>query len=769
MTADSVPNEEAKPSQSLGALSALALEGGVLGLFAYQCLLRLKELDTLSYLAAYRDFDPLWASLSLFAGAGLLLALGFKLSSLRPELSRWAAPAAAVPAFLGLPALPLQPGYWTLFLGIFVFAVCAGRLAALFPWDEASAIAASEGTESFPWSEFSIVSLASLAFVAEGVFFQTRLLGALFIPLEDWGNYIDIARNTLHGKFFWCDATQKNLFAEHFEPGTMLLLAPFAWLFQSHAPFFALNALALALPAPLLFLLARKLGLSAKASMALALLYLMHPATSNMLVGLFYAFHEDYLAASLIVLYFLLWRSGWRKAAILALIASLSVKETVAALWFFVGLAYFLKGERKHGAALALGSFLYFLVAVKLLIPFFRHGEAYPFIVRYASLGASMPEIILSPFLRPGAFLGALFKFQNVYMMSCFLLPVFFALARMPLWAFGASGLLLFVCLANATVWCVIDSWYLAEPLAVVYVALLYAFAHKGCLWSRVWEKVSFSGMTSWVWKDEGARVGMLWACGVGGALSFFLFSIFCPYGKNAICESVKVDQEWEAVERLQAQIPPGIEMSSSNRLSSHFIFRNKVLQYASPPSKFVLLDLSSMQPFTDYWETYRRRLYISGRYVPVFTEFSNRHAFILFRPKEDGLPPAVGPDIGKIDGMEAWRSGWSVETNDVGFSVKALPVPSEQGRRGLDLVARPNGKIDCDVNLIAKYEWEPGDSSLRVLKKIVPFGNGARPAYSLGPGEAFLFHLNLPSEGKGRLSVEIERKPSPDFSATSF
>jgi len=725
-------------------------EGFGLGLFAGLCLHGVKAIDSLHCIIIEgRDFGAVPAALSIAFGIWAMLSLRFWLGAVRERLGAMALPVAAAPLLLCLPlSIFLELSYLCPLVLVFLVAVSVARVSSLFMRPDPPK-AKPGNAAGFPWAPTTLWAVFAL-FVAAGSVAQVKLFNSLYLPVADWGNYIDIALNSLNGRFFWSDTMGRSLLSEHLEPAALAFLCAFVWAFPSTSAFFVMNAAVVALPAPLLYMLCRRLGLSRSVSALLPALYLLNPACSSMVLSLYYGFHESFLAMPLIALYFVLLANGRWRWAFAVFLLSLGVKETVAVFWGCLGLVHILQGRRRFGGAMLAISAVFFLVAVKLVLPHFAQDGVYAFANRFGGVGGSISELALAPILKPGAFWGELLKFENVCMLSCLFIPVTLVLSRMPLLAFSGAGILLFVCLKSDKGLGSVNSWYLAEPLVAAYVGAAYALAAKRGAWSGLWRRLLYAGLPT----GPGAAVnGALAGSFAASLLAFYVWSPFLPFGMNFMGRNLLADSRVWIVDELKAKIPPGAGLTASDRLAPHFLFRNAVSTCSEPPREWVAMDLADILTDTVPWETFRRRMLLSGSYKEVYISFSRGNAVVVFRAGANGgLPDGMR----KIDGA-SWSSfGEAVDTGDPGFAARVMA----SGSKAVFLV-RALGNPGCDA--IVKAGATPGQAYT------TPFGNGARPAYMSGADEAFSFELPIQAGMEFKPFIAIERKPPPDFSAEPF
>lgn len=249
----------------------------------------------------------------------------------------------------------------------------------------------------------------------------------------DLGNAVQVLHSTLRGKFFtYTDqfGTQLNDLFCHAD-FILLFFVPLFALFPDPAVLVVAQCLALSLGGLAVYLLGQELGLSKPTGFFIALAYLLNPEVVFLSLD---AFHGITVAIPLILLTFYFFeryvkthsrRNLWGLALFVFLI--LISKEQVSLLVFMLGLyAVLFRNERRLGTVLSATGLLWFAVYFFLVSPSFgplreasiaRFVEDFPMLVpngfgtsmvrenfyllRYAHLGSSYKDIILSPIHKP--------------------------------------------------------------------------------------------------------------------------------------------------------------------------------------------------------------------------------------------------------------------------------------------------------------------------------------------------------------------------------
>lgn len=210
--------------------------------------------------------------------------------------------------------------------------------------------------------------------------------------------------------------------------GIFYLLALFYKIHPSVYWLFAVQAAALALGALPTWYLARHAGLTQQQAIAVVAMYLLYPLVFN--INLF-DFHAEVIAVPALlgaVLAARLDRTRWFCLSIVLTLACKAVLSlTVAALgWLLV-----FEKKRRYGAIALISGITWFVVATKIVIPFFGGQEASVerHITRYAYLGHSFSEAAQNLLLKPGLILGQIFSLGNLVYLLLLLIPVIWGLS----------------------------------------------------------------------------------------------------------------------------------------------------------------------------------------------------------------------------------------------------------------------------------------------------------------------------------------------------
>jgi uncharacterized membrane protein len=167
-----------------------------------------------------------------------------------------------------------------------------------------------------------------------------------------------------HGHAPFSTIRGRDLFADHFQPG-LALLAPLGRLDLPTAVL-VLQSVLLALPAPLLYVLARRRGARRPLALAVSLLWLASPLTQwpNL-----FDYHPETAVPVLMVLGAVLLERDRTTLFVVSAVLACSFKEDVPLVYAMWGVVLWLEGRRRFGTALAAGALAWTAFAFAVAIP----------------------------------------------------------------------------------------------------------------------------------------------------------------------------------------------------------------------------------------------------------------------------------------------------------------------------------------------------------------------------------------------------------------
>jgi len=653
---------------------------------------------------------------------------------------------ALLPLLILFPTFFFQVGFYSPMIFTVVMGITVFRLALVLPLKEKWKPEISNRTGLL------IILLLFAAVVCWFAYIQQRAVNILFLSYHDWGLYFNIIDNTLKGKWFYSDFAEESFLYSHFEPGMVLLLAPYVWLFRNPAMFFILTSALLFCGGVFVYLFARKLKISVRAALALACCTLLFPSLSNMNIALFYGFHSLYVAIPLILLYFYWFENKNYTAAFCIFLVSLTIKETVAVFWVGLGLVYLISGRKKIGMLMIVVACAYFLTIVKVVIPAISPRGAYDYSNRYTEYGGSFLDILLSPVIRPGVFWGMLFRPHCIAFVSLLIIPLFTLLLSRPRLLLAGSITITFICLQANDQLQNIAIWYQSECVALLFACLvlnyrwlLDSYLHKINPW--------FSALA---WKIDLDRFRHKLPAAV--ILSLLTTACFSHYfyglsitGKNSVMPVLGAERCDAELRQVLQIIPPGAEVSSTSKVAAHMVLTNPIL--GKTTKDYAVFDVND--PINvRFADVPRCKLLKNKNFNLIANQKFKGHQILIFR-REPQQP--LKPTVVYIPENKWGAIGHEIPTTNPNFAIRG-GITDSNGQRNAFFFIRLLHKVDIDVEAdIQLYDGK------KLIYERFLFGDAVYPACFASPGECFPISISIPGDF-GQLqsfSVEIrERVP---------
>ena len=356
--------------------------------------------------------------------------------------------------------------------------------------------------------------------------------------------------NTQTGRLFW---------GEHFSP-TILLLTPLYVLGGGPTLLVVVQALTMALVAPLLFGLARAYGAHAWLAAIPALLWLLSPLT---LIPNVNDLHHVPLAAPLIVGSILALKHD--RLVVFAILGVLAcgAKEDVSLVYVMLGIIVAFDGRRRLGAAISATALGVFVFAVVIFQPAFSESLTW-FEKRFAGeRGESASDVVIWIASHPIAALGDLVTLQNLAVCAVLVLTTGGLCLLAPRWMLlGIPALAHNLLSAYGLQHGIQDHYHV--PIALAFATAAAVGVHQLAL--------------------TGVRVRMLAAAGVTFAVLVF------PLGVS----NVDRQSEWSgegtartggaaARQAMIALIPEDVPLAASTRLTPQLAHRRELYTLPLP------------------------------------------------------------------------------------------------------------------------------------------------------------------------------------------
>lgn len=394
---------------------------------------------------------------------------------------------------------------------------------------------------------------------------QAEALAKLAYGYVDGGIYYLRIRNTALGCGFLQETLLRPPFYDHFDIG-LLVLVPLYWLVRSAKTVMIAQAVFLAACGPMMYVYARGRGLSARHAALAGLAALFYPSISQMSLAFTYGFHPVSLSIPAVILSFYFWERGkwWQFAA--AAIFAMSMEETVMPLYVGMGLVELVvaRGKRWAGLVLLGASAGLFVVVTRVIMPEFAGDARYFQMAKFAHLGDSVGEILLSPFRRPGVFWGLVFSRQSLIFVTVLLASVGF----LPLFAprkllYPAVVLVFVLLLSNPDV----------KSICFQYQVMIVA----------AWLPAAVDGagrLTKWLSERRGYACGPASGAILASLAATALFASFfhgmLPWSRNTIPFQTRRDPQFmdeaAALREFAALVPSQARVLATMRAATLFL-----------------------------------------------------------------------------------------------------------------------------------------------------------------------------------------------------
>lgn len=287
------------------------------------------------------------------------------------------------------------------------------------------------------WDLLAIVVAVCLATV-EWAWQSHSYYSNFLLGFNDFGHFAQRIANTASGRGLLLESPVLPMFWDHFNPG-LLLLVPLWMLFPSPHLFFVLQAMALASGGIFVWGIARQVGLGRLPALLFGMAWVAQPVLGQMNLAYTYGWHPISLAIPLLLaaMWSLIAHRPWLALALAVLAMSMEESVIVIVCLFCVVAAVTTRwpmGAEARGAsntlaACGVSASVWLLLAVicgaTFVLVYRLSGLAEFQTARFATLGSSTGEVVLSPFLRPAAFWGSLFRWPKLYFLLCLWLPCF--------------------------------------------------------------------------------------------------------------------------------------------------------------------------------------------------------------------------------------------------------------------------------------------------------------------------------------------------------
>jgi uncharacterized membrane protein len=260
-----------------------------------------------------------------------------------------------------------------------------------------------------------------------------------------------------------------NLFGDHMAP-MLFFMVPLYWIKGNIPALLTVQTIAIGLGALPLYLLARDKLESRGLALAIGAAFLIYPALEHMNL---FDFHPETIGLTLLLFAFLAIdrkHTGW---FYVCCIGAAFCKEDMALAVLVLGILVYFLYDKRAGKIVTIGSALYFLVTVFILIP--KLGPAgYQYSGRLEQFGNTPLEAAKNFFLHPLRTLNILATRENLRYIFDLLLPVAFLSLFAPVYLLPAIPAFVINMISSFQYQHTILSQYTAGIIPFIFIALVF-------------------------------------------------------------------------------------------------------------------------------------------------------------------------------------------------------------------------------------------------------------------------------------------------------
>lgn len=227
----------------------------------------------------------------------------------------------------------------------------------------------------------------------------------------DFGNFHDMFWWTFRGKPFYFASRGYSNFGLH-TAFLWVQLLPIFWLFPSVTTLILMQSLFLGLAGVPMYLIARKIFEDHKAAILLALAFLLFPSIASQNVCQIE--EPSFIAVYLLFAFYFFMQQRFGLFMLFATISCLGRENVPLAIAMFGVYAALLRRPWKWIVCPLALSVPYFLLAIFVLMPWFRGGHEWHAMGMFTYLGHTPHEIVGNTIMHPGLLIGHLFDEENV-------------------------------------------------------------------------------------------------------------------------------------------------------------------------------------------------------------------------------------------------------------------------------------------------------------------------------------------------------------------
>ncbi len=428
----------------------------------------------------------------------------------------------------------------------------------------------------------------------------------------DLGNMTQAVWSTRHGRFLEVtdlSGEQISRLGAHFDP-ILAVFAPIWVLWPDPSLFLVVQAAAVALGAPAVFLLARRRLESERAGLAFGLAYLLYPPVQWLVVN---EFHPVALATPLLLWAFWFLEDDRLVAFAIVAGAACLTKEHIGLVVATLGIWHWLSHRRRReGLVIAGAGVVVAALAITVVVPHYAPGGGSPFAGRYESVGGSPGGIARTTVTHPGRITQATTEGRDARYVWQLAWPL---------------GLLPLLSPASLTAVPELAANLLSETRTQTSIHFHYTAGAipglvVGAILGAAWLVRRRAGLLPWL------SLGIV-ALGVAAnvRLAPIPFWQHVPGGESLGANEWRVTPHDRVLARAVASIPDDAAVSATNAIGGHLSQRRRILSFprlagagwiAADETQASYLDrISAPEPFA----AALRRIRADPRWRLVFSE----------------------------------------------------------------------------------------------------------------------------------------------------
>jgi uncharacterized membrane protein len=382
----------------------------------------------------------------------------------------------------------------------------------------------------------------------------------------DLGIQANVAWNTLHGYFFHSSLQNINYLGDHFSP-IHLVLSLLYLLWENAATLLILQSVGIGLASIALYWLTLEKLPHKWLAPVMAMFFLFNPYLHRIST---FDFHPIALAIPIFLWMLYCLEKGRRTSLVLLCLLAVTVEETLLPPLLGMGIymSIFYKNFRQIGYSIAILSTIYFVLVLKVGMPFFLQENHLTHIGRYANLGGNSLDEIVQAILRNPLLLfrEMVMPFQKVISVVLLFLSVGF----LPLFSPQQLLLLLLpilpILVSNYVLQWKFHAQYSATTLPFLFFCAVYGLRRLYPLLTKLpprWSPLSFASV---------AQVVCL------GFIMLINYNLYCSPSYIRKWSPIHV----EAISTLLTEIPRTASVCATYNIIPHLSNRHHVVMFGN-------------------------------------------------------------------------------------------------------------------------------------------------------------------------------------------